>query len=56
MSDYRKVFDVLVGILVKAGYDLAGKSLNQKDVLDALSDYEGKRDAMMEHLLLDKSR
>lgn len=54
MSDYRKVFDTLVGILIKAGYtDLIGKSLSHEDVLTALSDYTEKRDEMLEHILIE---
>lgn len=53
MSDYRKVFDALVGVLIKAGYDLAGKSLSHEDVLTALSDYTEKRDEMLEHILME---
>ena len=54
MSDYQKVFDVLVGILIKAGYDLAGKNLTTSDVLTALSDYSEKRDEMLEYILLEE--
>ncbi len=54
MSDYRKVFDVVVGILINAGYDLAGKCLSHEDVLAALLDYEEKHDAMLEHVLMQK--
>ncbi len=52
MSDYRKVFDTLVGILIKAGYDLTGKNLSHIDVLAALSDYQEKHDVMLEHILM----
>ena len=52
MSDYQKVFDVLVGVLIKAGYDLVGKNLSDEDVLTALSDYKEKFDSMKEHVLM----
>ncbi len=52
MTNYRKVFDVLVGILIKAGYDLTGKGLNHDLILAALSDYQKKHDEMLEHILM----
>ncbi len=48
--DENKIYRRIIDILRKAGYSIGG----HEDILVALSDYEEKHDAMLEHLLMQK--
>ncbi len=50
MSNCEKVCDVLLGILINAGYEIDVNNLD--GILGALSDYEEKHNEMLEHILM----
>ena len=49
----ERVYDVLLGILIDAGYQI-GSNNAESDILAALSNYEEKFNSMKEHILMQK--
>ncbi len=52
MDRYEQIACKIVCVLIKAGYKIDYGDINA--VLKALSDYEEKHNAMLEHILLEK--